>query len=115
VDVRSASFEVNIFAVQPPFRLDIVYFAVRTNYTNLDIIPKLKLVYHVFNDREVFVFLRINGEIPKDVAYNLINYKDYPSDYPSIALIIVLAFLQVELIDVDPLERLDELVWIWAI
>ncbi len=60
---------------------------------NFDIMPKLKLVYHVFNDWEVFVFLRTNGEIPKGVTYSFINYKDYPLDYPSVVLIVVLALL----------------------
>src|SRR6266699_3117784 len=96
--------------VQPPFRLNIVHFAVRTNHTNFDIIPKLKPVHHIFNDREVFVLLRTNDEISKGVAYNFTNYKDYPSDYPSIALIVVLTLFQVEPVDIDPLEQLNELV-----
>jgi len=75
----------------------------------------LKPVHYIFDDREVFVLLWTSGEIPKGVAYSFTNYEDYPPDYPSVALIVVLALLQVELVDMDPLERLDELVWIWAI
>ncbi len=93
VDIRGVSFEVDIFAVQLSFRFDAVYFAVRANYTNFDIIPKLKPIYYIFNDQKVFVFLRINGEISKDVACSFINYKDYLSDYPSIVLIVVPTFL----------------------
>ena len=92
VDVRSVSFEVDIFTVQPPFCLDTVYFVIRANYTNFDIILKLKLIYYVLDDREVFVFLRTNDEIPKGITYSFINYKDYPPDYPSISLIIVPVF-----------------------
>ncbi len=70
----------------------------------------MKPIYHIFNDREVFVLLRTNGEIPKGVTYNLTNYKDYLPDYLSVALIVVLVLLQVEPIDIDLLERLSELV-----
>ncbi len=93
MDVRGVSFEVDTFTVQSPFCFDMVYFAVRTNHANLDIIPKLKPVHYVFNDREVFVFFWINDEISKGIAYNFINYEDYPLDYLSIALIIVSTFL----------------------
>ena len=110
MDIWGVSFEVDTLAVQPSFRLNTIHFAVRTNHTNLDIISKLKPVYYIFNDREVFVFFRTNGEISKSVAYSFTNYKDYPLDYPSIALIVVLTLLQVEPIDVDPLERLNKLV-----
>ncbi len=77
---------------------------------NLDIIPKLKPIHHVFNDRKVFILLWTNDKIPKDIAYNLTNYKDYPPDYLSIVLIVVSTFLQVEPVDIDPLERSDKLV-----
>ena len=93
MNVRSVSFEIDTFAVQPPFRLNTIYFAVRTNYTNLNIIPKLKPIHYIFDDREVFVFLQTNDKIPKDITYNFINYKDYLPDYPFIALIIILTFL----------------------
>ncbi len=79
---------------------------------NFDIIPKLKSVHHVFNDREVFVFFRTNDKISKGVTYNFTNYKNYPPDYPSVALIVVLAFFQVEPIDMDFLERSNEFVWV---
>ncbi len=85
------------------------------NYTNLDIILKLKPIHYIFNDREVFVFFWINGEISKDITYSLINYKDYPPDYLSIVLIVIPIFLQVEPVDIDLLERPDEFVWVWTI
>ncbi len=93
MDVQSVSFEVDIFVVQPFFCLNTVYFVVRTNYTNFDIMSKLKPVHHIFNDREVFFFFRISGEISKGIAYSFINYKDYLPDYPSVVLIIVPTFL----------------------
>ncbi len=61
------------------------------------------------------VFLWTNGKISKGIAYSFTNYKDYPPDYPSIVLIVVLAFLKVELVDIDLLERLNEFVWVWTI